>query len=85
MPNAGASVSGMLKGSVNKRANQSEQSSVFLEEVLRSCTEDETRIEEVSKIVETFDGQDGEGNRYMSEDFRQFWNEFKLAFEKSVG
>ena len=85
MPNAGASVSGMLKGSVNKGANQSEQSSVFLEEVLRSCTEDETRIEEVSKIVETFYGQDGEGNRYMSEDFRQFWNEFKLAFEKSVG
>ena len=82
-PNTGSAVSGILQGGKGESFQSNDQDSVFIEEVLRSCTEDESRIAEVSKIVETFDGEDREGNRYMSEDFCQFWSEFKIAFEES--
>ena len=80
---SGSTVERLLTGGRNSQGFQKIQNSVFIEEVLRSCTEDESRIEEVSKIVETFDGSDDKGNRYMSEDFLQFWNAFKSAFESS--
>ena len=58
--------------------------SVCVEDVMRACTEDETRIEEVSKILATFHGADAEDNEYVSHDFREFWSEFTIAFENAV-
>jgi len=58
--------------------------SVCIEDVMRACTEDETRVEEVSKILATFHGADVEENEYVSQDFREFWSEFTIAFENAV-
>lgn len=58
--------------------------SVCIEDVMRACTEDETRVEEVSKILATFHGADAKENEYVSQDFREFWSEFTIAFENAV-
>lgn len=55
--------------------------SVAIEDVMRSCTEDDSRIAEVSKIIDTFEGNDRDGNPYIGDDFRKFWTEFRLAFD----
>lgn len=58
---------------------------VLIEDVLRSCTEDQSRIAEVTKIMETFEGKDRDGVPYVDQDFRLFWNEFRVAFEEAAG
>ncbi len=52
-----------------------------IEDIMQSCTEDTTRIGEVTKILELFDGSDAEGNPYAGVDFRAFWTNFKFAFD----
>jgi len=56
---------------------------IFIEDVMLSCTEDASRISEVSGIMETFDGVDAEGHTYIDGDFRAFWAEFRLAFDSA--
>ena len=58
---------------------------VLIEDVLRSCTEDPSRIAEVTKIMNTFEGEDAEGVPFVDEDFRRFWNEFRAAYEDVAG
>ncbi|WP_442510548.1 hypothetical protein SH528x_002173 [Novipirellula sp. SH528] len=60
-------------------------SDVFIEDVMRSCTEDASRIGEITRMLETFDGKDGEGEQYVGDDFRAFWLSFKESFIKVHG
>lgn len=53
---------------------------VLIEDVMLACTEDETRIADISRLLETFDGVDSEGHEYVDPDFRAFWAEFQRAF-----
>lgn len=57
---------------------------VLIEDVMSACTEDESRIAEVTRVLETFDGVDADGNSYVDEGFRQFWSEFKKAFDDAA-
>ena len=57
---------------------------IFIEDVMQSCTEDPSRINEVSSIMDTFDGLDSEGSPYIDGDFRAFWSEFRLAFDSAT-
>ena len=57
---------------------------VCIEDVMRACTEDETLVEDVSKLLATFEGADAEMNEYASQDFRDFWSEFTIGFENAV-
>ena len=57
---------------------------VCIEDVMRACTEDETLVEDVSKLLATFEGADAEMNEYASQDFRDFWSKFTIAFENAV-
>jgi hypothetical protein len=54
---------------------------VLIEDVMLACTEDETRIEDISRLLETFEGTDPDGNEFVDADFRTFWAEFQRAFE----
>ena len=54
---------------------------VLIEDVMLACTEDETRIADISRLLETFEGTDPDGNEFVDADFRTFWAEFQRAFE----
>lgn len=54
---------------------------VLIEDVMSACTEDESRIAEVTRILEVFEGVDADGIPFVDEGFRQFWREFKNAFD----
>jgi hypothetical protein len=54
---------------------------VLIEDVMLACTEDETRIADISWLLETFEGTDPDGNEFVDADFRTFWAEFQRAFE----
>lgn len=76
----------ILEGKHTRTAGaRSSYFNVLIEDVLRSCTEDPSRVAEVTKIMTTFEGEDAEGVPFVDEDFRQFWNEFRDAFEDVAG
>ena len=54
---------------------------VLIEDVMLACTEDETRIADISRLLEIFDGTDPDGNEFVDADFRTFWSEFQRAFQ----
>jgi hypothetical protein len=54
---------------------------VLIEDVMLACTEDETRIADISRLLETFEGTDPDGNEFVDAEFRTFWAEFQRAFE----
>ena len=68
-------------GSRNGRNNNAVPAGLCIEDIMKSCTEDATRIGEVTKILELFDGADAQGNPYAGVDFRAFWTNFKAAFD----
>lgn len=53
---------------------------VLIEDLMLACTEDETRIADVSGLLASLDGVDSEGTEYVDADFRTFWSEFQRAF-----
>jgi len=53
----------------------------LIEDVMLACTEDESRIADISRLLETFDGVDADGIEFVDADFRTFWAEFQRAFE----
>ena len=54
---------------------------ICIEDIMQSCTEDASRIHEVSSMMDTFHGLDSEGHPYIDGDFRAFWTEFQMAFD----
>jgi len=76
-------IESILRGKIKKGAGatMNRMFGLFIEDVMQSCTEDPSRINEVSSIIETFDGLDSEGSPYIDGDFRAFWTEFRLAFD----
>lgn len=52
--------------------NGSFLSGVSLEDVLQSCTEDRTRVEEIDSLLKTFAGTD-----FIDPDFASFWTSFR--------
>jgi len=54
---------------------------ILIEDVMLACTEDESRIADISRLLETFDGVDADGIEFVDADFRTFWAEFQRAFE----
>jgi hypothetical protein len=46
-----------------------------LEDVLQSCTEDSSRINEIDALLKTF-----EGTGFVDPVFQQFWDTFRIAF-----
>ena len=78
-------IEGLIKGKKGLAAGTGTRDlSACIEDILRACTEDETRVVEVSKILATFDGADADGNEYVSREFREFWSEFESAFETAI-
>ena len=49
-------------------------SDVSLEDIIRSCTEDSSRIEEINRVLRAF-----ESTEWIDEEFRQFWGTFVAA------
>jgi hypothetical protein len=49
-------------------------SDVSIEDVIRSCTEDSSRIEEINRLLKAF-----ESTQWIDEEFRQFWGTFVAA------
>jgi hypothetical protein len=45
-----------------------------IEDIIRSCTEDTSRIEEVNRVLKAF-----EKTQFVDETFRQFWATFVAA------
>ncbi|TRZ49138.1 hypothetical protein D4S03_08760 [bacterium] len=53
-------------------------SDLTIEDVIRSCTEDTSRIEEINKVLKAF-----EKTQLIDEEFRQFWATFVAAEEEA--
>ena len=71
----------ILKRKKNGTGTTTRMFGICIEDIMQSCTEDASRIHEVSGMMDTFDGLDSEGNPYNDGDFRAFWTEFRLAFD----
>lgn len=75
-------IADILTGKRTRRRNRTQSFfEVLIEDVMSACTEDESRIAEVTRILETFEGTDADGNPFVDDGFRQFWCEFKNAFD----
>jgi hypothetical protein len=51
-----------------------------MEEILEACTEDPSRVREISDILKTFKDTD-----HVNEEFRLFWEAFKKALQSHAG
>lgn len=71
LPEPPAEIPGGAKGRV---ANASLLSDLSVEDVIRSCTEDTSRIEEINRVLKAF-----EKTQLIDEDFRLFWATFVAA------
>lgn len=74
-------IESILKRKTNGTGAKTPMFGICIEDIMQSCTEDASRIHEVSGMMETFNGLDSDGNPYIDGDFRAFWTEFRLAFD----
>lgn len=65
------------KGS-SRQAISSLLSDLSVEDVIRSCTEDTSRIDEINRVLKAF-----EKTQWIDEEFRQFWSTFVAAEEEA--
>ena len=53
-------------------------SELSVEDIIRSCTEDISRIDEINRVLKAFENSD-----WIEDDFRQFWETFVAAEAES--
>jgi len=57
---------------------------VLIEDIMLACTEDDSKIVEIGRLLDTFEGTDPDGNEFVDAAFREFWSEFQRAFQAGM-